>query len=60
MTPNTDHVGEPASRADRCTHCGGSIETTAWHPVTTEVDEDGSVELYAFCSWECRDRFDED
>ncbi|WP_331235318.1 DUF7576 family protein [Natronorarus salvus] len=59
MTSDTDQVDVSDSRSDRCTNCGGSIETTDWHPVTTEVDEDGSVELFAFCSWRCRDRFEE-
>ncbi len=59
MTPGTERVAEATARADRCSECGGPIETTDWHPVTTRVDEEGSVDLYVFCSWRCRDRFEE-
>jgi hypothetical protein len=59
MNSGTERVTESSTDADHCTECGGPIETSDWHPVTTGVDEDGSVDIYAFCSWRCRDRFDE-
>lgn len=38
-----------------CEHCGAAIDTGDWYPVTNERGEDGSVELYDFCSAACQD-----
>lgn len=37
-----------------CEQCGDPIETNEWYPVTSERDEDGSLQLYPFCSEDCQ------
>jgi len=45
---------ESEAMSDRCTNCDGRIPAEEWHPVTTVRDDDGEVEIYAFCSEPCR------
>jgi hypothetical protein len=37
-----------------CAHCDGSITAENWHPVTTVRDDEGEVEVHAFCCADCR------
>lgn len=46
---------EPLSSDECCTHCGSTVDTSDWYPVTKERDEDGSLELYPFCGDECQE-----
>lgn len=43
-----------ASGGEPCAHCGSAIETDDWYPIAAERDEDGSLNLYHFCSEDCR------
>lgn len=60
-----DEPADPPTRADgrgdesdaTCDHCGSTIDTSEWYPVTKERDQDGSLRLYAFCSVRCRDEW---
>jgi hypothetical protein len=40
--------------SDRCTNCDGRIPAEEWHPVATVRDDDGEIEIYAFCSESCQ------
>lgn len=41
-------------RAEKvCATCGTTIDASEWHPTRTTVD--GEVEVYLFCSEQCRD-----
>ena len=37
-----------------CQYCGSPIDTADWYPIVTATDERGKVELYAFCTKQCR------
>ncbi|QLD87491.1 hypothetical protein HWV07_07180 [Natronomonas salina] len=37
-----------------CEQCGDPIETNEWYPVTSDRDEDGSLQLYPFCTEDCQ------
>jgi hypothetical protein len=41
----------------RCKHCGGRVETTEWYPIETVTVGDDDVELWHFCSEECRSEY---
>lgn len=41
-----------------CDYCDGPIATDEWHPVVTRRDDDGNVEIYAFCDESCRKRWE--
>ena len=51
--PSSD--GRRDAQETTCEQCGATVDTSDWYPVTNERGEDGSVELYDFCSRECRD-----
>lgn len=51
--PSTSDRNDSSGRV--CDHCGATIETSDWFPVTNERDADGSVQLYHFCSEDCQD-----
>lgn len=38
----------------RCARCGAVIDTGEWYPVRTHDDADGLLQLYSFCSHDCR------
>jgi len=38
----------------QCSHCGEDVPTEEWHPVATARDDDGDVDIYAFCDEACR------
>lgn len=38
-----------------CEHCGATIDTSDWYPVTKERDSDGVLQFYPFCSEDCQD-----
>jgi len=48
--PRSEH--ESVSR--QCSHCGDDVPAEEWHPVATARDDDGDVEIYAFCNEACR------
>ena len=37
-----------------CEQCGDPIETNEWYPLTSDRDEDGSLQLHPFCTEECQ------
>lgn len=37
-----------------CTHCDCDVPAEEWHPVATVRNDDGTVEIYDFCSERCR------
>ncbi len=39
---------------DECARCGAAVPADEWHPVATVRDDDGTVEIYDFCSEACR------
>lgn len=39
---------------DYCAQCGDLIDDEEWHPVETEVDENGDVAWYTFCDGKCQ------
>lgn len=45
---------EGDAMSDRCTNCDGRIPAEEWHPVATVRDDDGEIEIYAFCSESCQ------
>jgi hypothetical protein len=45
--------GEGFSQA--CANCGVRLEHGVWHPCETERDEAGALDIFTFCSEECRD-----
>lgn len=51
---NDDSGGDGDSVSQRCTHCGASIDREEWHPVATLRDDEGTAEIYDFCSDDCR------
>ena len=40
--------------SEQCSQCGDAIPSDEWHPVATERDDDGRVEIHDFCSEGCR------
>ena len=57
-----DGSAESDTSADErlpCANCGARVDVDRWHPVATGTDEHGDFRLYAFCSQECRDCWDE-
>lgn len=48
-----------ADQSATCARCGAHIDTSEWHPLMTETNNDGSFRVYAFCSEECRDEWAE-
>jgi len=46
-----------ANQRRQCANCGRRIDTTEWHPLATERDDDGDFNVYAFCSEHCRDEW---
>jgi endogenous inhibitor of DNA gyrase (YacG/DUF329 family) len=45
---------------EECAECGNPVPAAEWHPVTTRRDEDGEMEIYAFCSEGCRSSWQAD
>lgn len=43
-----------------CERCGTAIETSDWYPIAAEREADGSLDLYPFCSENCRDAWREE
>lgn len=41
--------------SQRCTYCGARIDPEEWHPVATRRDDEGTAEIYDFCSEACRE-----
>jgi endogenous inhibitor of DNA gyrase (YacG/DUF329 family) len=39
---------------ETCAECGDRVPASEWHPVATHRDDDGEMEIYAFCSESCR------
>lgn len=39
---------------DRCAECGATVDRREWHPVAKARDSDGTLQLYPFCSEDCR------
>jgi hypothetical protein len=39
---------------EQCSQCGDAVPSDEWHPVATERDDDGRVEIHDFCSEGCR------
>ncbi|UPV99622.1 hypothetical protein M0R88_13995 [Halorussus gelatinilyticus] len=52
--PTDSRATESDAMNERCTYCDGRIPAEEWHPVATVRDDDGDVEIYAFCSEPCR------
>lgn len=56
--PNCAGTEQGANRRDamteECAECGEPIAADEWHLVATQRDDDGDVEIYAFCSEDCR------
>lgn len=48
------------SDAKTCERCGTSIETADWYPIAAERDEEGYLDLYHFCSEDCRTAWPEE
>lgn len=46
--------GDPDAAGERCAHCGQSIDTSDWYPVTTRRNGDGTRRFYSFCSQACQ------
>jgi hypothetical protein len=43
-----------------CANCASPVDTSEWHPIATEVDEDDEFHLHAFCGDACRDAWADD
>lgn len=43
---------------DVCERCGATIATNDWYPIAKERTADGSLELYPFCSDDCKARWE--
>ncbi|PSP57462.1 hypothetical protein BRC82_00490 [Halobacteriales archaeon QS_1_67_19] len=60
----THHSADPnGRRADRprlCSQCGDRIDLTRWHPLASCTDEDGRIQVYAFCSDACHEQWNGD
>ncbi|UPV73574.1 hypothetical protein M0R89_13620 [Halorussus limi] len=52
-TANSGRPTEGDAMSDRCTYCDGPVSAEEWHPVATVRDDDGTVEIYDFCSENC-------
>ncbi len=50
----TDESGDAYAMTDECARCGSPVPAEEWHPVATVRDDDGTVEIYDFCSEACR------
>lgn len=44
----------------RCAQCGGPVDRGRWHPVASEVDEEGVLRIRRFCSEACREEWEGD
>lgn len=50
-----DTTEADAANPDRvCAVCGAPVSESEWHPVESEIDENGEVRLYLFCSADCK------
>lgn len=49
--------GSSDAPEDVCQRCGATIATNHWYPIAKERTSDGSLELYPFCSEDCKDRW---
>lgn len=47
--------GGRADESRECEVCGAQIDIDQWHPVVADTDDDGAFQLYAFCTQDCRD-----
>lgn len=55
LQENTDD--EPLTE---CAACGAPFDPSDWHPVAAVVDQAGEFHLFAFCSVECRQTWNEE
>lgn len=50
-----DKVGTPPERPlETCAHCGAAFEPGVRYPTTSRRDDDGRLELFAFCDEACQ------
>jgi hypothetical protein len=45
---------------EECAECGDHIPSGEWHPVATLRDGDGEMDIYDFCSEDCRSSWQAD
>lgn len=45
---------DPEGTVVACEQCGERIETSEWYLITSDRDDDGSLQLYPFCSEACQ------
>ena len=53
-TSDSPSIDGPDASETHCEQCGDPIETNEWYPVTSDRDEDGSLQLYQFCTEDCQ------
>jgi len=53
-TPGADESGTRANEPKTCACCGTPIDMTEWHPLVTRTNDDGSFQVFAFCSRDCK------
>ncbi|WP_439027174.1 DUF7576 family protein [Haloarchaeobius sp. DT45] len=58
MDPTDTISAESQQRgADTCEVCGDPVNTSEWHPATTETTADGDVVIVSFCGEACREHW---
>lgn len=53
-TSDSPSIGGSDAANTYCEECGELIETSEWYPITSDRDDDGSLQLYPFCTEDCQ------
>ena len=53
-TSDAPSLGGADAASTYCEQCGEPIETSEWYPITSDRDDDGSLQLHPFCTEDCQ------
>ncbi|WP_458209794.1 DUF7576 family protein [Haladaptatus sp. NG-SE-30] len=59
-TPPSASNNQRDTLGKTCDHCGTSIDTSDWHPITKDREADGSIQIHHFCSEDCENAWQDE